>query len=228
MKVSVIIPTHNRLETLKRAIRSYYTQSYQNKELIILADGCTDGTNEYLVETVFKGDVRVIIRHDANTSTGHNLLWNEAKGDLICQIHDDDFMTRNSIQSRVEAFQSGIDVVWGGVYHVDIAGHLIRIVPSSKQTVHEALSTGSTINFTAMMWRNSIRSKFMFDEDFKYQLDDMFKIHCLMECGCVAIPDIVMNYTIHEGQETVRGRRNGEIAAEIELMKEKIKNLYNL
>ncbi|EGP5166735.1 glycosyltransferase family 2 protein [Enterococcus faecium] len=47
-KVSVIITTHNRLEMLKKAIKSVKMQSYSNIELVIVNDNSSDGTKEYL------------------------------------------------------------------------------------------------------------------------------------------------------------------------------------
>ena len=46
MKVSVIIPTYNRYEFLKRALISVYSQTYQPKEVIVVDDGSTDNTSQ--------------------------------------------------------------------------------------------------------------------------------------------------------------------------------------
>ncbi|MES2397944.1 MAG: glycosyltransferase family A protein [Bacteroidota bacterium] len=229
MKVSVIIPTHNRCDLLIRAIESYFIQDYKNKELIILSDGCTDGTNEMLKKFIGNPNVKIITRDKGDTRTGHNVLWKECTGDLICQIHDDDQMNEGSISVRVKEFMKNdfTEVVWGGVIHQNIKGEQIGLFLGESPNAARCLNVGY-INFTAMMWKNSIKEKFMIDESFVYQLDDMFKAQCLMECACVAIKEPVMRYTIHEGQETRRGRLNGEMAIEIETMKIKLKKLYGL
>ncbi len=46
--ISVIIPTFNRLGFLKEAVESVEKQSCRDFELIIVDDGSTDGTEEYL------------------------------------------------------------------------------------------------------------------------------------------------------------------------------------
>ena len=45
--ISIILPTFNRSEMLKkRSVRSVLRQTYKNFELLIIADGCTDDTEE--------------------------------------------------------------------------------------------------------------------------------------------------------------------------------------
>ena len=49
--VSVIIPTYNRVELLKQTVESVRCQTYSDYEIIIVNDGSTDGTAEWLQET---------------------------------------------------------------------------------------------------------------------------------------------------------------------------------
>ena len=42
--VDIVIPSYNRKEFLKQAIRSIQNQSYKNWNLFVVDDGSTDGT----------------------------------------------------------------------------------------------------------------------------------------------------------------------------------------
>jgi len=57
-KISVIIPTYNRANSLPRSIKSVLNQTYQDFELIVVDDGSTDSTRE-LVEEFQKKDSRI-------------------------------------------------------------------------------------------------------------------------------------------------------------------------
>ncbi len=47
---SIIMPTYNRKNCIKNAVDSLFAQTYKNFELIIIDDGSTDGTDEYMKE----------------------------------------------------------------------------------------------------------------------------------------------------------------------------------
>jgi rhamnopyranosyl-N-acetylglucosaminyl-diphospho-decaprenol beta-1,3/1,4-galactofuranosyltransferase len=50
MTVAAAIVTHNRLELLKLSVRSLRTQARKPDEIIIVNNGSTDGTAEWLAE----------------------------------------------------------------------------------------------------------------------------------------------------------------------------------
>jgi glycosyltransferase involved in cell wall biosynthesis len=47
---SVVIPTHDRLELLKRTVQSIRQQSFPDYEIIVVDDGSRDGTIDWLAE----------------------------------------------------------------------------------------------------------------------------------------------------------------------------------
>ena len=104
MLVSVYIPTKNRLKLLERAINSVKNQTYKNIEIIVVDDGSSDGTHEYLSSEMSSGTLKAIFH---NKSLGACVSRNEAiiaaKGEFITGLDDDDFFSSNK---RIEYFIS--------------------------------------------------------------------------------------------------------------------------
>ena len=92
--LSVIIPTFNNLEVLKRCLASWEKYaSDQPVELIVVEDGCKDGTQDYLREVSEtpwgKEFLRWVHEDDVNQLKCNNRGFAEARAPL-CLVWDDD------------------------------------------------------------------------------------------------------------------------------------------
>ena len=103
MKVSVYIPTKNRLDLLQRAVESVLAQSHEDFELIVVNDASTDGTRAYL-DTLAATDVRVTAVHN-ETSGGAPAARNKAilraTGYFVTGLDDDDYFHPERLKSLV-------------------------------------------------------------------------------------------------------------------------------
>ena len=88
MNISVIIPTFNRKETLKRAIQSVVLQSYTPYEIIVIDDGSDDGTKEWLKDNY--PNVKYIYQMNSGVSSARNKGIKFARGDWIALLDSDD------------------------------------------------------------------------------------------------------------------------------------------
>ena len=91
-KVSIVIPTRNRLELLRRAIQSVLGQTEQNFEVIVVDDGSADGTRTYL-ETLSKNEPRVknvCNLHPKGGAAARNIGIAMSAGKWIAFLDDDD------------------------------------------------------------------------------------------------------------------------------------------
>ncbi len=103
--VSIIIPTYNRAEYLKQAIKSVLAQTYTNFELLILDNCSPDKTPDIVAQF---NDPRIkYIRHQCNirgaANWAYGLYW--SKGEYVSFLGDDDRYTANFISSRVNTFK---------------------------------------------------------------------------------------------------------------------------
>lgn len=106
--VSVIIPVYNRREFCKTALKFLCNQTLKDIEFIIVDDGSTDGTYDYLVSNT-KSDERFIIKKlDKNSgpSVARNLALGIATGkyigffDIDDEIPDDYFESLFNIAEK--------------------------------------------------------------------------------------------------------------------------------
>jgi glycosyltransferase involved in cell wall biosynthesis len=92
IKVSVLIPTFNRLNYLKDSLSSVQNQIYQNIEIIVSDDGSTDGSFDYVREAQ-KSDQRIKL-YNSNPNRGLftnvNFMLDKMTGDAFCILGDDD------------------------------------------------------------------------------------------------------------------------------------------
>jgi glycosyltransferase involved in cell wall biosynthesis len=84
MKLSIIIPCYNEINTLEKIIDKVNTQNLYNKEIILIDDYSTDGTREILKKRI-EPKVQRIILNSKNFGKGYSLRQGikEATGDII-------------------------------------------------------------------------------------------------------------------------------------------------
>ncbi|MBT9168211.1 MAG: putative glycosyltransferase EpsJ [Syntrophomonadaceae bacterium] len=104
--ISVVIPTFNRCEDLKRCLDSLLNQTVKEFEIIIVDNGCTDGT----VQLVASYPVRIVRDTSRNVTHLFNVGWKVAKADIVAFINDDaeagDVFWLSNILDTFERFEN--------------------------------------------------------------------------------------------------------------------------
>ncbi|WP_462164573.1 glycosyltransferase [Pseudoalteromonas xiamenensis] len=114
--VTVWIPTCNRLQLLKRAVKSVQSQTYSNIELFIVDNGSSDGTEEYLGQLAFE-DKRVRFhRFDVNKGAccARNYAIQNAAGEYATGLDDDDEFLPTRVEDLLRAFEDEYAFVCSG------------------------------------------------------------------------------------------------------------------
>jgi glycosyltransferase involved in cell wall biosynthesis len=91
--ISVVIPTYNRRESLRVTLDGLGRQTLPSSEfeVIVVSDGSTDGTDEFLAEYARTAPytLRAICQSNAGPARARNRGMNEAHGEVIVLIDDD-------------------------------------------------------------------------------------------------------------------------------------------
>jgi GT2 family glycosyltransferase len=88
MLFSVVIPTYNRLSLLQRTLASVRRQSHADYEIIVVDDGSTDATREWLASN--SGSLRVVQESNRGPGAARNVGVREAEGDYVAFLDSDD------------------------------------------------------------------------------------------------------------------------------------------
>ena len=105
--VSIIIPVYNAEQYIKRCITSILDQTYTNLQVIIINDGSTDMSGTICKEFQMY-DRRIDYYEQKNGGAGaaKNAGLINSKGDYICFIDSDDFISNDYIQYLVNLLKT--------------------------------------------------------------------------------------------------------------------------
>jgi len=103
--VSLVIPTKDRCDLLVETLDSVRGQTYAHLEAIVVDDGSSDGTADYL-KTVAAADARIRPLLRQGITGGANACRNQgaqaATGEYIIFLDSDDLLTSECLATRVE------------------------------------------------------------------------------------------------------------------------------
>jgi len=114
--VSIYLPTHNREALLKRAVASVLAQSISDWELIVVNDGSSDGTKDYLNELAATDSRIKVLHHDTpqGACTSRNRAILQANADLVTGLDDDDEFTGQRLKQLLECWSPDYAFVCAG------------------------------------------------------------------------------------------------------------------
>ena len=104
MNISVVIPSYNRKDFLKRSIDSAINQTKKPLEIIVVDDGSTDGT-----ETMIKSDydfVKFIKQKNKGVSAARNTGIKVSIGEWVCFLDSDDEWKKDKLEKQINAMKS--------------------------------------------------------------------------------------------------------------------------
>lgn len=128
-RFSVLLPTHNRADVLPFAIRSVLSQTVSDLELLIVGDGCTDGT-----AAVVNGfnDVRIhwfdLPKASNFGYANRNIALRQARGEYIAFMAHDDLWLPDHLDLLTSSLeQEGVELAYSRPLWVVPKGMIVPI-----------------------------------------------------------------------------------------------------
>jgi len=206
-KVSVIIPTHNRVKLLRRSLSSVISQDYRDFEILIIDDYPGSDT-ENLVNSFQDNRIRYFKVRPMNASAARNFGIGQAKGEYIAFLDDDDEWFPTILSKELKIFArttKTVALVYTGVNHINVAtGQSNRYIPSTRGDVFNIFLEGCFIHsMSAVMIRTDVLLEVNgLDEAMPSQHDWDLYIRIAKNYKFECVPEALVNYYHHGGSIT--------------------------
>jgi glycosyltransferase involved in cell wall biosynthesis len=149
-KVSVIIPTRNRVELLQRAITSVLCQTFDDFELLVVDDGSTDGTRD-AVDARIDPRVRYLPQSESRgTAAARNVGITSAASPYCAFLDDDDEWLPDKLRlqiAKIEAASPRVAVIATGY---------VEVAATTRGVIREWIPTGTGWGFDEVLTRGNL------------------------------------------------------------------------
>ena len=209
--VSVIIPTHNRLERLKSAIDSVLDQSYASLELLVIDDGSKDDTTKYL-DTIKDERFKFYVnKKPKGANFARNVGLKNASGNYIALLDDDDEWFKNKLEIQMTELLKDENLVGVSCSY--------KIVDEINEGFKNEIKRDMTVDFEKLLNQNFVGScsfflfkkqeNIFFDESLNSCQDWDFYLQLTKKTGLSIkiLPLFLVKYYVHSQQISGSGHK---------------------
>ena len=216
-KVSIIVPTRNRKEWLRQALRSANAQTWPNKEIVVVDEASTDDS---LAMVAAEFPEACVVRHETarGPSAARNSGVAAATGDWVLFLDDDDVLHTEHVESLVKATKEAPAgcVVSGRWRRFTMMGDKARLGPvvcappdrrglETLAEILEPMGEGSICGHS-LLWPRALIVKVPWDERLSANGDsDFFGRTILAGAQIVGRPVGMAYYRAHQGERVSSG-----------------------
>jgi glycosyltransferase involved in cell wall biosynthesis len=202
-EVTVIVPTHNRRDLLRRTLDSILRQRGVSLEVVVVDDGGYDGTSD-AIRDLGMPEVRVV-RHPQSrgVSAARNTGLADARTSWVAFVDDDDLWAPDKLSEQLASIKAVEGARWAcvGAVHVNESLDVIAQSPTPESGFVD----------TVMPYRNVIpgggsgvlvetdlaRAVGGFDEDISILADWDFYLRLSLQSAVAAVNRPLMAYFVH-------------------------------
>lgn len=187
--VSVIIPTYNRAEKVKKAVISVLEQTWSDLEVIVVDDGSTDNTKTTL-ESIFDSRLRYCYQENAGACVARNRGIELAKGEYIAFHDSDDVWHRDKLEKQMRIFeQFDVDLVFCKLKKILPEGSYKMSPLTIEEGILNPVQTLFGIGTQTIVAKRKVFEQYQFDVDFPrlqefellYRIAQSFTLYCVNE-----------------------------------------------
>lgn len=201
-RVSIVIPSYNHLHYLPRAVNTALDQTFDDIEVIVVNDGSTDGTQQWL-DAFRHPKLRVIHQENGGPAEAINTGMRAAAGEYVTWMSADNYCANYF----VEAFAAALDsdpanaFAYSPYYIIDANEEIHSIYFASVIALRELVTrTGHHRGNASFMYRKSIHDDVGMYEG--WTCDQAMWVKILERHQSVFLVEPVYYYRIHDTMAT--------------------------
>jgi glycosyltransferase involved in cell wall biosynthesis len=215
--VSVAICTYNSLRHIDEALQSVFAQTVQNFEIVVVDDGSTDGTADFIERRYPDPRLTLVRQRNQTLRVARPVAVAHAQGEFIAFLDHDDVWLPDKLERQIEAARGTPDValVFSDCLIIDASGQTIgrlsdqfdfsSIDLRAARAHLELLRRGCFVAYpTAFARTAAVRAVGGFSQTWQYVSDyDLWlRLARRFELRCIQEP--LAKYRVHETQFTQR------------------------
>jgi len=201
MKITVVIPTYNQAQYIRKAIDSILNQPYQNKELWVIDGGSNDGTVDVLKS--YGDRIKWLSEPDKGQCDAIIKGYNRSEGEIFAFLNSDDWYEPNIFQDVVNGFSQhpGVTIVYGDINLV-YRDRVLRKSPSRSLTYTKLIHFGNLSYQPATFFLKSALEKENAVEFFTHMMEYDMNLKVLKQGVSYYINKPLANFLIRPDQKS--------------------------
>lgn len=220
-KVSIVLPTYNRGEMLKKAIESCLNQTYKNLELIIVNDGSNDETENIVMDFQNKDSrIKYISTKNRGLPAALNTGFRNSVGEYLTWTSDDNIYYPNAIERMVEVLQkqNSPTLVYAEMdFYIEDKNELKHYNKGVTFRPYLECTIGA-----CFLYSREIYEKIGdYSEDLRFVEDYDYWIRIYEKFNILFLNEILYRYNLHSETLTIQKK------AEVKLALEKLRKKHN-
>lgn len=202
--VSIVIPTHNRVDFLKRALASVFAQTIQDFEIIVVDDASSDGTDEFLSKLSGKDERVLCMRNGSSLGGGgaRNIGINVCRGKWVAFLDDDDEWVEEKLEAQLAVLNDNpLAIACSGAYEQLFPSGRSVIKRSPEHVLLDSLLRGNTLGGASLCicLRTVLADLGGFDTLLRSGQDWDLWVRLCLKGEIVSCEDVLILYNAHEG-----------------------------
>lgn len=205
IKVSIIVPVYNCVNTLARALDSIIGQTYKNIQIILVDDGSTDGSQHICDEYLLK-DNRIEVIHQKNlgVSRARNQGMEHINGEYVTFIDADDTISIQYIEillyvalsTKTKICTCEANYCFGSICDIS---HIKKISPRIIEVKnYNFMENWSHATVWGVLFYKDLIKNEKFDKSIYVGEDSLFFVKALVKCKRISyISEGLYNYHIY-------------------------------